>query len=342
MSDSSESSPSDTIEERVAESRLKLWMLLEADRVRLTGLLVLVVFSVLVVLGGVDSAPFPDEGVIVALFEALVTAVITGVTVVVTINQLVLSQELGSAGDQQDRMEGALAFRDEVESALGQSTSPADPGEFLASILSELGQQARQLADVGAPETDPQHQSAAGTLAEELRENVESVETRLERAEFGSFEVVSAALDFDYSGMLHETRRLHNECADSTSEEAQAALETTVELLGLYGVSREHIKTLYFQWELIDLSRVVLYAAVPALLVSVSMILYVDTLAAVGGSVFGVETLVWVTSAATAVAVLPFALLLAYVLRITTVAKRTLAIGPFVLRSTDGGDRSNS
>ncbi len=339
MSDSSGGRTGNAIEERVQESRLKLWVLLEMDRVRLTGLLTLVVFSTLVVLGVVDPTPFPDEEAIVALFEALVTAVITGVTVVVTINQLVLSQELGSVGDQQERMEGALAFREDVESALGESASPGDPGRFLAALLAELDQQARHLTNASTPDT--QHQRAIESLVDELHESVESVETRLEHAEFGSFEVISAALDFEYSWMLQEARRLRKEYADATSEADQAALESISELLQLYGVSREHVKTLYFQWELINLSRAVLYAAVPALLVSAAMILYVDTLVSTGGVILGVNTLVWVTSAATAVAVLPFALLLAYVLRITTVAKRTLAIGPFVLRSTNRDTRND-
>jgi hypothetical protein len=47
-------------------------------------------------------------------------------------------------------------------------------------------------------------------------------------------------------------------------------------------------------------------------------------------------------SAATALSLAPFALLGAYVLRIVTVTKRTLAIGPFVLRETDrSGDERN-
>jgi hypothetical protein len=46
---------------------------------------------------------------------------------------------------------------------------------------------------------------------------------------------------------------------------------------------------------------------------------------------------VLVVSVAIGFAVLPFAVLLSYVLRIATVAKRTLSIGPFVLRTTDDG-----
>jgi hypothetical protein len=65
------------------------------------------------------------------------------------------------------------------------------------------------------------------------------------------------------------------------------------------------------------------------------MILYATDPAAVTGATLGVDDLVLLVSAATAIALSPFAILLSYVLRIVTVAKRTLAIGPFVLQ--DGG-----
>jgi len=35
------------------------------------------------------------------------------------------------------------------------------------------------------------------------------------------------------------------------------------------------------------------------------------------------------------VSLVPFAILLSYILRIITVTKRTLSIGPFILRETD-------
>ena len=53
------------------------------------------------------------------------------------------------------------------------------------------------------------------------------------------------------------------------------------------------------------------------------------------GTVFGVETLVVVVAAATALSLVPFLLLLAYILRIATVTKHTLSIGPFILRETE-------
>ena len=72
----------------------------------------------------------------------------------------------------------------------------------------------------------------------------------------------------------------------------------------------------------------------PALLVSAAMIAFFDA-ADYAGTVAGVDTLVVAVAAATTLAVLPFMLLIAYVMRIATVTKHTLSIGPFILRETD-------
>jgi hypothetical protein len=42
------------------------------------------------------------------MFQGMTTATITGVTLVVTLSQLVFSQELGAVGDQRERMEGTI------------------------------------------------------------------------------------------------------------------------------------------------------------------------------------------------------------------------------------------
>ena len=77
-----------------------------------------------------------------------------------------------------------------------------------------------------------------------------------------------------------------------------------------------------------------LYSAVPALVVILGGILCADNPGSIPGTTFGVANVVWVANAASTVALLPFVLLLSFVLRIATVAKRTLSIGPFILRES--------
>jgi len=334
MSRSNDETGASTMRERASASRWKLWVLLEADRRVLAAIVLVGVFLALVWLS--ELAPTELRGTMTSkdpvetLFQALVTAIITGVTLVVTLAQLVLSQELGAVGDQEERMDGAMSFRRSVETVIEADVSPPDPASFLRSLVEAAGQQAATLSTLATERRDDRLRE----YAEELTADADAVSEDLEDAQFGTFEVVSAALNFNYAGKIYEARRLGAAQQGDGDSDVREILDDLVEILTHFGAAREHVKTLYFQWELINLSRAIAYAAVPALVVSIAMIIYGDNPAVVQGAFLGIDTLVWLVSAATTVALVPFVLLLAYILRIVTVAKRTLAIGPLVLRDT--------
>jgi hypothetical protein len=313
---------------------LRGWLLLDLNRWVLTAAVLGGLFVAVVALGTLDPVPLREavsgSDPVETLFQALVTAIVTGVTLVVTINQLVLSQELGAVGDQRERMEGATSFRADAAAAMDEPTAPADPAAFLRALVEAAGDRADALAASVGPATDDRVRRAVEAYADDLRGAADDAGARLAGERFGSFDVLRAALVFRYGPRLHEARRLRG--AHDLDPETAAALGAVEETLALFGPAREHVKTLYFQWELIGLSRAVLYAAVPALVVAVSMLLFGSDAGVVTGTVLGVDALLLTVAAATAVGLLPFALLLSYILRIATVAKRTLAIGPFVLR----------
>lgn len=331
----SESTADDTMRDRIDETAFKFWLLTRMDRHVLAGTISVAVFIALIALSTV--APTPMRRVVESsnalwwVFSPMITAIVTAVALVVTFNQLVLSQELGALGDQRERMEGAMDFREDVEPWLDVPTPPPDPATFLAALLESIRTSAieiRSTVDAGGGELEEVRE-----FASDISENARKVRDSLEDAQFGTFEVVDASLDFNYSKNIYQARRLLTESAE-TSEEVVSALEDAITVLEFYGPTREHIKTLYFQWELINLSRVMLYASIPALVVAVSMLTYVDT-TGVTGATFGVDNIVWIVCAAATVTLSPFFLLVSYVLRIVSVAKRTLAIGPFVLRDME-------
>ena len=328
--------PDDRLRERAEQSRAKLWLLLDADRRLVTGAMLAVVFFALAgtgyLLPAAEAAVRGDDS-IDTLFQGLLTATITGVTLVLTLNQLVLSQELGAAGDQRDRMEGAMAFRDEVAAATDQSVSPAEPSGFLRALVETAGERAEALRDAVGQSADPEVQSSVDRLTDAVVGNAESVSAALDGARFGEFDAVAAALDFNYSWKLFAGRRLRERHGDALDEAGTEALDGLVEALRLFGPAREHVKTLYFQRELIDLSRQILAAGVPALLVSIGMIAFFDA-SAYGVRVAGVDTLAVVVAGTVTLALVPFLILLAYILRVMTVVKHTLSIGPLILRET--------
>jgi len=78
----------------------------------------------------------------------------------------------------------------------------------------------------------------------------------------------------------------------------------------------------------------IIYAAIPALVLAGVMLTVVDA-GTFPGRTLGVANITWAIGVAfTVTTLLPFLLFASYVLRIVTVAKRTLAIEPLILRDS--------
>ncbi|QRV16460.1 hypothetical protein [Haloterrigena salifodinae] len=338
------SQPSDTMAKRSASPTAKHWLLLNANRWLITAVLMLFVFVGLLVVARVSPvslrALMGTADPVETLFQALTTALITGVTLVVTINSLVLSQELGAVEDQRERLDGALEFRTDIEESIDAPISPPEPASFVQAIIAASEDRATDFREAVSESKDEELKERVDDFVDNVTTHADSIREDLEDADFGTYEVVKAALDYNYSWKIFRARRIKNSHADSFTDEAEAAYDDLLESLKLFGLAREHFKTLYFQWELINLSRAMMYVAVPALVVTMGMLLFFDANAVVG-TYLGVDVLVWIVAAAATVAVAPFLLLVAFILRIATMAKRTLAIGPFILRDSSRGEEIN-
>lgn len=326
-----------TMRERSGESRIKLWFIFSANRLLVTGLFGLVFFIGFVAIGELAVPTFNttlySDDMVDLIFSAMIGAIITGTTLVVTISQLVISQENGPLGEQRARMSNTMDFRDFTAEMTGAPT-PADPSAFLYEIVNVTERRADQLRDAITDSPNAQLREEVDQFTESLSENAQQVKERLDGANFGSFEVLNAALDYNYGVKIFHTERIANDYEDSLTEEETAIIERLKSSLSMFGPAREHIKTLYFEWALINLSQLILYTSVPALLVASSMLVFVGGLS-YPGTTFGIPNMTLVIGLALTITLTPFFLLIAYVIRIATVAKRTLAIGPFILRDSE-------
>jgi hypothetical protein len=329
-------STANTMRDRAGESRLKIWLLLAANRLHVTAVLALVVFVAFVAAVTVLPPPLVPQlrsaDTIETLFSTMISVVITGTTLVVTIGQLVLSQENGPLGEQRKRMEDSMDFRDYAEELIG-TPSPADPSTFLRNLVNVAEERAEAIRDGFSDIESDQLRWEVQEFTDSVVGNSETVRDQLDGAKFGSFDVLFAALNYNYGWKIFQVERLAHDHEEDLGPPENELLDDLKTALSLFGPAREHVKTLYFEWALVTLSQMILYAAVPALVVAAVMLTVVDAGTA-PGTLFGVSNMTLVVGAAFTVTLVPFLLFTSYVLRIVTVAKRTLAIEPLILRDS--------
>jgi hypothetical protein len=322
--------------DRDGGSNDRLPVLIRMDRRVLTALLVGVVF-----LGFVLCVTLVDPAFVVHLesadtidtmFSSMITVIVTGTTLVVSIAQLVLSQEDGPLGDQRNRMSDTMDFR-EFTAELLDGPTPAEPSALLRGLLRETADRAETLRASSAARHDRQVRSEIEDVTGGVVASAEAVAAELDGSEFGTFDVLSAALHFDYSRKIVRLEGIAADHAAQFDEADRRLIDELKTSLSMFAPAREHVKTLYFQWELIEFSQWTLYTAVPALVVAGVMLGVVDA-GTVPGRTAGVANVVWLVGGAFAATLTPFLLFVSYLLRILTVAKQTLAIGPLILRQS--------
>ena len=329
-------STANTMRARADESRIKLWILLKANRLLATVFLAVVFFVVFVV--GITVLPPPlvpllsSSDKIDTLFSGMINAIITGVTLVVTIGQIVLSQENGPLGEQRQRMEDAMDFRDYTEELIG-SPSPADPSAFLRNLVDVSQDRAEAVRDGLSDIESDQLQWEVDQFTESVIGNSEEVRDQLEGGTFGNFDVMFAALNYNYAWKIFQVERLLNDHEEDLGQPENDLLNELKTALSMFGPAREHVKTLYFEWALTSLSQIIMYAAIPALAVAGIMMMS-NTPATVPGSTLGFDNIALLVGAAFTITLTPFLLLVSYLSRIVTLAKRTLAIEPLILRES--------
>ncbi|WP_227380727.1 hypothetical protein [Haladaptatus halobius] len=328
--------PADTMRERVGETRVKIWFLISANRWLVTGVILVSAYVLLLtahLLGPSTPQKLATTSGVASLFGSMVIAVVTSVTLVLSISQFVLAEEIGPLGQQRERMTNETEFREEVEEAAGIGVVPVEPSRFLRTLIETADTRARTLNDAVTGTANSEQLEEVAEYTDGLIEHSQTISDDLAGAEFGSFETLLPVLNYNYSWKIFAARTLQNKHTESLSTKADEAFDDLIEALRFFGPAREHFKTLYVQWEIINISRGVLYGAMPALAVAGYMMLEFDA-SKIAGTVFGVSTAYLVVSALYVLTLIPFAVLLAYLLRVLTVMKRTLAIGPFILRDT--------
>lgn len=299
------------------------WLLLDGNRLAVAGVVLVATFAVLAAVAWSNWFPLRSPSSLYYAFSTLAGGNLTLVTVVVSINQLVVSRQLMSAGEVRKRMQEAIEFRDQVEQLVDDPIAPVEPDAFLDTLVRGARRELDRLRDA---------RDATGDLSDDLDrlvvplgQHFDYVSVLLERTGTDVFTALSTVLDTDYANELQQCQHLLVEYdLDDDTEECVNRLIDTLEHLN---VARQFFKTIYMQEELSFLSRVLVYVGVPAILGSL-LALFVT------GNQTGSSIPWWMADVLVPVGVTvglaPLAVLVSVVVRVATVTQLTAAPTPFI------------
>lgn len=314
--------------------RLVQWVLLDGNRMVVAGLLLAAVLGAYTALEVVGFTAVQNLGALSTAFGALVSGNLTLITVVLSINQLVLSRELGGVEALENRVEAVSDFRERVRRQTGEEVTPEEPAAFLALLLRSTREEASRLRRAAAATGDEDLRAEVDEVVTRLVDHIDRVIALLDKPSVGVFGALAATLSTNYARELTAIRRIQVRHGDRLSGESAEALDAITRRIKDVDIARQYFKTMYIQEELSYFSRLLLYVGVPAEFLTVATLVAVSKS---GGGLSGLPTTLPVLApVVVTVAFTPLALLFSFVLRVATVAQNTVSPAQF----TTPGDQS--
>ncbi|ELY59677.1 hypothetical protein C491_04896 [Natronococcus amylolyticus DSM 10524] len=308
-------------------ARVRDWFLVEGDRLFLAIGISAAVFLTFLVLQDIGIISVVNDDSITRAAGGMIAGTFSLVTLVVSINQLILSREFTSASESKDKLEGVMSFREDVARVTSVPASPAAPTRLIRLLVNAMHDSAGDLEDAVADIEDDDVRTQVTQYATDVRESTELMDETLGKTSFGTFNTVAATISYDESWHLYVARHLCNRHHDELPEAAHDAIDDLVESLMLFDIAREHFKTTYLQRELTRFSQLTIYCGVPSIFSAMLLgFIYADF----AGPSISLVYLPYVVAGLISVVVLPLALLTTFILRTATITRRTASTGPMV------------
>lgn len=328
--------------------RFKRWFLIRGDRRHVAlGLLVGVYLAFcLMTLVWPDMTELlrPGNNNLATLFNTFLRGVILLVSIVTSINSLVISQELTPIGNQHEQVVESWDFRERAAEITGEDISPAVPGQFLRSIieaveddLQELKSYTQRLDETGESETNEVREEVDGYL-DSVREGLERTESVVSDPRYAAINVAMFGSSYDVSDHVNSIRKMrarHKSVFED--DEIAERLDQVIAGLQFFVSAREYFKTVYYKREFSFLSRDLLYTGLPAILLISYLLVTLgsgDGLPVPQGgipvlSLFRYQALF--LAFFYTVALGPFIVLTSYTIRAAIIAQKTVTEGAFIL-----------
>jgi len=313
-------------------TRAVRWVLLKGNRIVVAGLLLVGILAAYTTLELIGFTAAQNLGVMSAALGALVSGNLTVITVVLSINQLVLSRELQGIGGITSSIEEVSEFRERVREAVDREVTPATPAEFLSLLVRSTQTEVERLEDATAHVNDDDLRADIDEFTTRLTAHTDRVLRLLRKPDIGVFGVLAATLSTNYAHELNETRRLKARYGDRLSESAVDSLDSIARRVKDIDVARQYFKTMYMQEELSYFSRLLLYVGIPAEFITVATLVAVSKS---GPVLAGLPiTLTVVAPIVITVGFAPLVVLFSFMIRVATVAHNTISVAQFTAPET--------
>jgi hypothetical protein len=324
------------VPERGLRIDLGRWILLDANRYAVTGALLTVTFLSMLTIGVVW--PFEMRNLLTetqavqTVLNTFMSGIILLVSIVVSINSIVLSYDITSLTSQEDRMQAIVQFRRDLDELAEAEENPTDPIAFLQAMTESIRERATAL-ETGVDDADREIVRDVEDYVDSVIDTADTLESSLDRSTGSEFRVLWLGFEADYGKFMTESRRLASRYDSTGTAVSTDRFDDLIQALELFVVGREYFKTLYYSHEISDLSRTLLVVSLPSIIITATTILAINANLLPDVLIFGLPPLLTFVALAFTIALAPFIVLTAYMLRVATVARRAAGSGPFTLRS---------
>lgn len=301
------------------DDRFSRWLLLSGDRFSVaTGILFTMVVVVLIPL--FSRFAIRNLTPLIYIASALIGGNITLITLVVAINQVILSQELESPGSLRDEIDQSADYR---QAALDQPAPPTDPADFLQQLLQQTQERADSLAEFLPDSTSEPDTHLIDELPEECAQISEELGTGSDKLS----SVIVPLLGIGYATHIHECHQLESAYEGDENEQLLSTLDALSTDLKNLDIARQYFTTAFMKEELAKLSRSLLYVGVLAISLPVALLIQLATFPTAAAPM---PTVFVFTLLTVVVGLIPLALLIAFILRVAIVAQHIASITPFM------------
>ena len=301
------------------------WFLLTGHRSRIAALLVATFAVLLVAFLNTLLVPLANTQALFYIYSGLVTGNITLITVVVSINQLLLGRELQTPGELRSQLDNVVDYRSNVESAAGR-VPPVKPLGFLRLLVESTRQEAQRLGGFARDGTVREAADDIDDVVTQLTEQLDHVDALLVESETDTFSVLSTMLTTNYAEQINQLRTIQHDHGDALPNEINDCVDDLIDRLQDIDIARQYFKSIYLEQELSTLSRMLLLVGLPAVAVAVAGLL---TLTVSSSNPSAAVDLILLLTVTLSLGVVPLAILASFILRTATVTRLTAATLPF-------------